>query len=127
MQDSVVFLVFLPLVLVVIMLGLGLSLTVQDFRNVLRTPKALIVALVLQTIVLPALCLGIAYAFGTRASAGRRHDAARGKSRRNVVQSLQPPGRRRRRVEHHADCDQLGTGHPHAAADRQPVADALLR
>ena len=64
MQDSVVFLVFLPVVLVVIMLGLGLSLTVQDFRNVLRTPKALIVALVLQTIVLPALCLGVAYAFG---------------------------------------------------------------
>ena len=33
------FLVFLPLALVVIMLGLGLSLTVQDFRNVMRSPR----------------------------------------------------------------------------------------
>ena len=54
MQDSVVLLVF-RFVLVVIMLGLGLSLTVQDFRNVvLEPPRRLIVALVLQTIVLPA-------------------------------------------------------------------------
>ena len=39
MQDSSVFLIFLPLALVVIMLGLGLSLTVQDFRNVLRNAQ----------------------------------------------------------------------------------------
>jgi bile acid:Na+ symporter, BASS family len=64
MQDSVAFLVFLPVVLVIIMLGLGMSLTVQDFRNVVQKPKAVIVALLLQAILLPALCLCVAYAFG---------------------------------------------------------------
>lgn len=64
MQDSSVFLILLPLVLVVIMLGLGMSLTVHDFRDVLKTPKAVIVALVFQTIVLPVVCLGMVHAFG---------------------------------------------------------------
>jgi BASS family bile acid:Na+ symporter len=67
MQDSSLSLLFLP-ALVIIMLGLGLSLTVQDFRKVLAAPKAMIVALVFQTIVLPILCLGVVYAFGLEAA-----------------------------------------------------------
>ena len=45
MQDSSALIIFLPLALGVIMLGLGLSLTTEDFRNVLQKPKAVIVAL----------------------------------------------------------------------------------
>ena len=64
MQDSSALIIFLPLALGVIMLGLGLSLTVQDFRNVLQKPKAVLVALVCQTVILPLACLGIVYVFG---------------------------------------------------------------
>jgi bile acid:Na+ symporter, BASS family len=55
--------VFLPVALGVIMLGLGLSLRVEDFRRVIVYPRAVAVGLVSQTLVLPAVCLGIAHAF----------------------------------------------------------------
>jgi BASS family bile acid:Na+ symporter len=48
--------------LVVIMLGLGLSLTVEDFRKVIARPKPVVVALVCQALVLPVICFGIVYA-----------------------------------------------------------------
>ncbi|WP_395449288.1 bile acid:sodium symporter family protein [Aminobacter sp. UC22_36] len=64
MQDSSALIIFLPLALGVIMLGLGLSLTVQDFRNVLQKPKAVLVALVCQTVILPLACFGVVYVFG---------------------------------------------------------------
>ena len=64
MQDSSALIIFLPLALGVIMLGLGLSLTVQDFRNVLQKPKAVIVALACQTVILPLACIAIVYLFG---------------------------------------------------------------
>ena len=64
MEDSSALIIFLPLALGVIMLGLGLSLTVQDFRNVMEKPKAVIVALICQTVILPLACLGIVYFFG---------------------------------------------------------------
>lgn len=48
--------------LVVIMLGLGLSLTVEDFRKVISRPKPIVVALVCQTLILPVICFGIVYA-----------------------------------------------------------------
>ena len=64
MQDSSALAIFLPLALGVIMLGLGLSLTVADFRNVLKHPKAVIVALLCQIVILPIACLGLIYAFG---------------------------------------------------------------
>jgi len=47
---------FLPLALGIIMLGLGLSLTLNDFRRVVRYPKAVTVALVCQMVLLPAVC-----------------------------------------------------------------------
>ena len=54
---------FLPLALGIIMLGLGLSLTVDDFRRVVRFPKAVIVALLCQVVLLPGAAFGLALAF----------------------------------------------------------------
>ncbi len=54
---------FLPLALGIVMLGLGLSLTLTDFRRVIVYPRAVIVGLVCQMILLPAICFGIARAF----------------------------------------------------------------
>ncbi|WP_188192246.1 bile acid:sodium symporter family protein [Nonomuraea sp. SYSU D8015] len=56
--------VFLPIALAIIMLGLGLSLTIADFRRVVAYPKATIVALTCQVLLLPAVCLGLVLAFG---------------------------------------------------------------
>ncbi len=64
MQDSSALTIFLPLALGVIMLGLGLSLTVQDFRNVRDNPKAVLIALLCQMFILPIVCLGVIYLFG---------------------------------------------------------------
>jgi BASS family bile acid:Na+ symporter len=55
--------IVLPVALGVIMFGLGLSLSVEDFRRVIVFPRAVTVALICQTVVLPAVCLGIAHAF----------------------------------------------------------------
>lgn len=53
----------LPVALGIIMLGLGLSLTPADFARVLKQPKAVIVALLCQLIVLPAICFALVLAF----------------------------------------------------------------
>ena len=55
--------VALPLALALVMLGLGLSLTVADFARVGRHPKAVLIALALQLLVLPAVCFGLVLAF----------------------------------------------------------------
>lgn len=47
----------LPVALGIIMFGLGLSLTVGDFARVLKQPKAVIVALLCQLILLPVISL----------------------------------------------------------------------
>ncbi len=49
--------VFLPLALAIVMFGLGLSLTLDDFRRVATSPRATLVALGCQLLLLPALCL----------------------------------------------------------------------
>jgi BASS family bile acid:Na+ symporter len=46
------------------MLGLGLSLTPDDFRRVGRYPKAAVVALLCQVVLLPVICFGLVLAFG---------------------------------------------------------------
>lgn len=46
-----------------VMLGLGLSLTWADFRRVIAYPRAVVVALVVQIVVLPALCFGLVLLF----------------------------------------------------------------
>jgi BASS family bile acid:Na+ symporter len=62
-MDSPLTLVGLPIALGIIMFGLGLGLTLDDFRRVARHPKAAVIALVCQVILLPALCFGIVLAF----------------------------------------------------------------
>jgi BASS family bile acid:Na+ symporter len=56
MQQSASTELFLPLALGIIMLGLGLSLTIEDFKRVARYPKAITVALICQMILLPIVC-----------------------------------------------------------------------
>ncbi len=53
----------LPVALGIIMLGLGLSLTLADFARVLKQPKAVIIALACQLILLPAICFGLVLLF----------------------------------------------------------------
>lgn len=57
------FITLLPTLLIaalaLIMFGLGLSLTVGDFRRLLGHPKAVLLALALQALALPALCYGL--------------------------------------------------------------------
>jgi BASS family bile acid:Na+ symporter len=62
-MDSALTTVLLPLALALVMFGLGLSLTVGDFARVGRQPKAVVIALALQLLVLPAICFGLVLAF----------------------------------------------------------------
>jgi BASS family bile acid:Na+ symporter len=55
---------FLPLALGFIMFGLGLTLRVADFTRVLVYPKAVVVGLACQVLLLPFVCVFIAHAFG---------------------------------------------------------------
>lgn len=59
MQQSLATTVFLPVALGIIMLGLGLSLTLADFKRVTQYPKTVTIALICQMIVLPALCFAL--------------------------------------------------------------------
>ncbi|MBB6461159.1 bile acid:sodium symporter family protein [Flammeovirga kamogawensis] len=52
----------LGLALAVIMLGMGLSLVTDDFKRIFQKPKAVILGLVLQIVVLPLVAFGISYA-----------------------------------------------------------------
>ncbi len=63
MQASLLTTVIMPLALGVIMLGLGLSLSLDDFRRVGKYPKAITIALFCQMVLLPALCFLLAIAF----------------------------------------------------------------
>ncbi|MCU0382904.1 MAG: bile acid:sodium symporter family protein [Cyclobacteriaceae bacterium] len=63
MQESVVTTLFLPIALGIIMLGLGLSLTLEDFKRVTKYPKAMTIALICQMVLLPALCFGLVIVF----------------------------------------------------------------
>ncbi|ARF71020.1 bile acid:sodium symporter family protein [Streptomyces griseus] len=62
-MDSPLATVLLPLALAIIMFGLGLSLTADDFRRVRRHPRAVVVALFCQALLLPAVCFGLVIAF----------------------------------------------------------------
>ncbi len=53
----------LPVALGIIMLGLGLSLTVADFKRVISYPRAMTIGLGCQMLLLPAVCLGVAHIF----------------------------------------------------------------
>lgn len=63
MQANFLTTVLLPLALAIIMFGLGLSLTVDDFRRVTALRRTLVLVLVAQLIALPAVAWGLAAAF----------------------------------------------------------------
>ena len=56
----------LPLSLVFIMFSLGLGLTINDFKNVLKKPKAFWIGFVNQMIILPIAGLFVIYAFSLK-------------------------------------------------------------
>jgi len=62
-MNSALTTVGLPIALAIIMFGLGLDLTVEDFRRIGRRPKAVGIALACQTVVLPGLCFGLVLLF----------------------------------------------------------------
>jgi len=63
-QSNVLTAVLLPMALGIIMLGLGLSLTLEDFKRVVLFPKAVFIGLVCQMLILPVVCFLIANSFG---------------------------------------------------------------
>ena len=67
MQSSILTELFLPLALAVIMFGMGLSLTVGDFRRILIYPKAVAIGLANQIILLPLVAFGLIHVFGLQA------------------------------------------------------------
>jgi BASS family bile acid:Na+ symporter len=58
-MDSALTTVGLPIALAIIMFGLGLGLTVGDFRRIAKHPKAAVVALACQLVLLPLVCFGL--------------------------------------------------------------------
>ena len=63
MQAGLLTNVLLPLALGIIMLGLGLGLTGEDFRRVARYPRAVLIGLGLQTLLLPWVAFALALGF----------------------------------------------------------------
>ena len=64
METSLLTTVLLPLAIAIIMMGLGLSLTIDDFKRIVVYPKAVLVGLFCQMIILPIVCFFIAKGFG---------------------------------------------------------------
>lgn len=60
MQDSPVIAIGLPVALAVIMVGIGLSLTLADFREQARTPRATIIGTLGQVLLVPAIGIAVA-------------------------------------------------------------------
>lgn len=61
MQTSLAINIGLPVALVIIMLGLGLSLKFEDFTRVFVRPKPVLVGIFCQALLLPLICLGLVY------------------------------------------------------------------
>ena len=53
--------IFLPLSLIFIMFTLGIGLTIEDFKNIISQPKALMIGLVNQMILLPLIAFAILF------------------------------------------------------------------
>jgi len=64
MNPSLLTELFLPLALAFIMAGMGLSLTLDDFRRVVAFPKAVLIGSIAQLVVLPVVGFGIVSLFG---------------------------------------------------------------
>ena len=63
MESGILTTVILPASLFIIMLGMGLSLTIQDFRNVVKYPKAFAIGMVNQLILLPIIGFLLLFVF----------------------------------------------------------------
>lgn len=63
MESSFLTAVFLPLALFVIMLGMGLGLTVDDFKRIAIAPKPVIIGLLAQLVMLPLVGFALASFF----------------------------------------------------------------
>ena len=63
MESSVLTQVVMPLCLFIIMFGMGLSLTTKDFSRVFVYPKAILIGLFGQLLLLPLIGFGIAISF----------------------------------------------------------------
>jgi BASS family bile acid:Na+ symporter len=64
LEGSVLTKVVIPIALAIIMFGVGLVLTVADFRRVAEMPRPVIVGLFCQTVLLPVVCYGLVLGFG---------------------------------------------------------------
>lgn len=64
METNILTTVLLPLALGVIMLGMGLSLTITDFKRIIVYPKAVGIGLVNQLILLPLVAFALIQLFG---------------------------------------------------------------
>lgn len=62
-MDSALTTIGLPVALGIIMLGLGLTLTPGDFARVAKHPKAVVIALGCQLLLLPAICFAMVLMF----------------------------------------------------------------
>ena len=118
-MSSTVFTIFMPVALALVMFGLGLTLTVADFKRVLKYPKATAVALACQLVVLPAVCFGLVLAFDLQGALAVGMMLLVAVPGRHHGKPAQPSRRRRCRAEHHAHRDQLAAGRVHAAGRRR--------
>lgn len=63
MEESILTTVGLPLALAFIMIGMGLSLSVSDFKRIFIYPKAVVLGLICQLVLLPSIGFGLVNAF----------------------------------------------------------------
>ncbi len=63
MEENILTTVGLPLALAFIMIGMGLSLSVSDFKRIFIYPKAVVLGLICQLVLLPAIGFGLVNAF----------------------------------------------------------------
>ena len=64
MVDNALINVGLPIALFIIMIGMGLTLTLRDFREVLIEPRGTLYGLVAQIVLLPLLAFALAWVLG---------------------------------------------------------------
>lgn len=67
MESNILTEIFLPLSLAFIMFGMGLSLTLGDFRRIIIYPKAVSIGLVNQLVIIPLVAFGLINLFGVQA------------------------------------------------------------
>jgi BASS family bile acid:Na+ symporter len=70
MEESILTTLFLPLALAFIMMGMGLSLTPGDFKRIVLYPKAVVIGLVCQLLLLPVLGFALVKGFNMTGALG---------------------------------------------------------